>query len=82
MIWTDSNLENLYWGGSGKNPKISFLGKIEIASITDVKDGTGILKNPFCKLMTKDYSQRMNKHLAIVSKSRTLELEAPTIEAK
>ena len=55
MIWVDANLENLYWGGSGKQAKISFLGKVETSSILDVKEGTGILKNPISKLLTKDY---------------------------
>lgn len=55
---------------------------MEIKNIIEIREGRGILKNPICKVFSKGYSARINKIIAIVSKERILELEAPTLEAK
>lgn len=70
----------IYWGLPGQDKK-KYKGRLEVMKISEVVEGKGILKNPFCRALIKDYSGRKSKMISIVSKERTLELEAPTIES-
>lgn len=70
----------MYWGKADSAPS-TFRGVIKVQDIKEIREAKRIL----CavkKIMTKDYSKRMDKTFAIVTSSTVLELEAPTIDSK
>lgn len=74
MIWIDAECSKIFWGVPKESPK-SHKGFILTSKITAVKDGLVKAR----KIKNKEKAQNT---FTIVSKGRTLELEASTYEAK
>ena len=74
MVWLDDKTKSIYWGCPKTAPKCH-LGGIDVSTILSIREGLVKAK----KLVDQ---HRMENTFTIVTCKRTLELEAPTQEAK